>query len=81
MSKSVRLRVRSASEAAVAANEVGLDQFLMACFRDRNSGFKNAGMAVVDSYGDSGSRRMIVDLRDVVTFGNGLQRSIRPGVR
>jgi hypothetical protein len=44
MIKSVRVRVRSASEAAVAAKEVGLVQFLSACLRRRNRGFRKAGM-------------------------------------
>jgi len=68
MSKSVRVRVRSVMEAAVAANEVGLVQFLRACFRRRNRGFRKAGMAVINSCGDCGLWSMIVDVWDVVTF-------------
>jgi len=44
MSSSVRLRVRSARDAAMTANEIGLVHFSMTCFRRRNRGFRKAGM-------------------------------------
>ena len=65
-------------EAALAGKEVGLVQFMSACFRRSNRRFRKAGMAVVNSYGDCGLWSMIVDVWDVVTFGRGLRRRIRP---
>jgi hypothetical protein len=72
MSKSVRVRMRSVMEAAVAGKGVGLVQFMRALLRRSNRRFRKAGMAVVNSYGDRVFWSMIVDVRDVVTFGRGL---------
>ena len=75
MSKSVRVHVRSVMETAVAANEVGLVQFLSACFRRRNRGFRKAGMErcmrLSTPTGIVVLCSMIVDLRSVVTSGAG----------